>query len=78
MIGLMNGYILHAYRNKEFKISKVLNIILWLLVFILAYLMIYAPYDIKGVMEGRAYWATRKAVWGVCLSWVTISCIKVF
>jgi len=76
LIGLMTGYILHVYRNKEFKISRVINMILWLIVFILSYLMVYAPYWIKGEMEGRAYWATRKAVWGVCLSWVTISCIK--
>jgi len=77
LIGLMTGYILHVYRNKEFKISRVLNMIIWCIVFILAYLMVYAPYnDFDSWLEYRAYWATKKLVWGICLSWVTISCIK--
>ena len=77
MIGLMTGYILHVYRNKEFKISRVLNLVLWLIVFLLAYLMVYSPYWIDNGYEYRAYYTTKKTIWGICLSWITISCIKV-
>merc|ERR1719342_608885 len=76
LIGLMTGYILYVYRNKEFKISRVLNLVFWLIVFLLAYLMVYSPYWIDNGYEYRAYYTTKKTIWGVCLSWITISCIK--
>jgi len=76
LIGLMTGYILHVYKNKEIKINKALNIFLWFIAFCLGYEMVYAPWEFSSLPEYRAYITTRKAVWGFCLSWVTISCIK--
>ena len=78
LIGLMMGYILHMTKNMEIKIDFTLNIIIWQIIFLVAYGLVYGPYvmdDIDG-SDDKAYYFFFKNAWGVCLAWVTFACVK--
>ena len=76
MLGLMTGYILHETKDKEIKISNALNLSIWSFVFLVAFSLIYGPYNITSGLEHDAYEAMMKTSWGLCLAWVVIACVK--
>ena len=73
LIGLMTGYILHIKRDQNVRIYRLLNIIFWIVATFIGYYCVYAP---ALGLPGSFYPTNRKWLWGLCLSWVTFSCVK--
>ena len=76
MLGLMTGYILHVTKGKEIKISSAQNLSIWSFVFLVAFSLIYGPYNITTGLENEIYQALMKTCWGLCLGWVVFACVK--
>ena len=76
LLGLMTGYILHVTKDKDIKISNALNLSIWSFVFLVAFSLIYGPYNITTHYEMQAYEAMMKSCWGLCLAWVVFACVK--
>ena len=68
LIGLMTGYILHLKRYQNVKINWLINGIVWIIVALIGFFCVYNPFG--GSIN------TSKWTWGLCLSWVTFSCVK--
>ena len=76
LFGLMTGYILHVSKDKNIKIHRLINIIIWLLVTLIALSCIYSAGYIDTLEKTKPYIIFRKFGWGLCLSWITFSCVK--
>ena len=76
MLGLMTGYILHVTKDREIKISRGRNLFIWSFVFLMAFSLIYGPYNITTGTEYKAYQLMMKSCWGLCLAWVVFACVK--
>ena len=80
----MTGYILWLTKDKTVVINRKLNVLIWANAVVLGLLLVFRPYrdfrwdsgkDID-LVEGRSFYAFRKAGWGLCLMWVTFSCCR--
>ena len=80
----MTGYLLWLTKDKNVVIDVNLNRLLWLLATVIGLLLVYLPYrdfnfdsqNWLDKLEWRAFYAFRKAGWGLCLMWVTFSCCR--
>ncbi|XP_048237969.1 O-acyltransferase like protein-like [Haliotis rufescens] len=82
-IGMMLGYILHAMKQHEVKMSPFLQGVGWLLALVAAGACTLATYDANA--EGRPGWGVEartahetlyRPVWGLVLAWVIFMCCK--
>ena len=83
MLGLLMGYILHTTKDRTIKISRLLNLLVWTLAFLVGFALVYGPYDIPSDTSDPSFWlkyrgymSLNKASWGLCLSWVVFACVK--
>ena len=75
LVGIMLGYILHVTKEKGVKIDNRLNILVWQVVFLVAFALIYAPHDLT-VKDNVVFFTFKNLAWGLCLAWVTFSCCR--
>ncbi|XP_045494787.1 O-acyltransferase like protein-like [Colias croceus] len=80
LVGMVFGYLLHVWRNEKVEISKIMNIIIWLLVLAVQALTVYSSYPIM-----QSTWDNQTAdnlinsfvrpAWALALGWVIFSCV---
>ena len=46
LLGIMMGFILHSTKNKNIRIHWALNLLLWMIFFVLACCLVYGPYNL--------------------------------
>ncbi|XP_053380235.1 nose resistant to fluoxetine protein 6-like [Mercenaria mercenaria] len=78
VIGFFTGYILYITECKV-KMSKLLNIIGWLVATGVALMVLYGLYTSDGspklgVDTSALYNATFRTAWGMCVAWVIFAC----
>ncbi|XP_067686161.1 O-acyltransferase like protein-like [Haliotis asinina] len=82
-IGMMLGYILHALKSRDVKMSPFLQGVGWLLALVAAGACTLSTYDANA--EGRPGWGVEartahetlyRPVWGLILAWVIFMCCK--
>ncbi|XP_038214626.1 O-acyltransferase like protein-like [Zerene cesonia] len=81
IVGMVFGYLLHVWRQDKLKISKIINLIIWMLVLAAQSLIIYSSYPIM-----QMDWDNQTAdslinsfvrpTWALCLGWVIFSCVQ--
>ena len=76
MLGLLMGYVLHTTKGTTVKINRILNILLWLVTFTAGAAVVYGPYWHMTRSSLLVYLTWYRLTWGLCLSWVTFSCVK--
>ncbi|CAJ0582468.1 unnamed protein product, partial [Mesorhabditis spiculigera] len=77
IIGILVGYLLQM--KKTMKINKLLNLVLWGLCFAGMLFVVPVPsathiQDLMPLFWRAAYSSLSKPLWGICLSWIVISC----
>ena len=74
----MCGYLLWLTKDKEVKIDRSLNLVLWAVVSLLGLFLVYRTHFLPSYdwAEAKLYYTARKAGWGLCLTWVTFSCCR--
>ena len=70
------GYLLHVTKDRQLELPSQLTLLIWELVAAAALALIYGPYDMHTAAGYKLYIICRKWVWGLCLAWVTIACVK--
>ena len=78
IIGIMCGYLLWLTKDKEVKIDRSLNLVLWAVVSLLGLFLVYRTHFLPSYdwAEAKLYYTARKAGWGLCLMWVTFACCR--
>ncbi|XP_055912803.1 nose resistant to fluoxetine protein 6-like [Eupeodes corollae] len=80
LIGFGFGYFLHKNRQSEFKLSKRVQAICWIVSFFTMTAIIFGPYfslNAKGrgtVFEAAMYESLRRVCWAVVHVWLTFAC----
>ncbi|GFX26830.1 nose resistant to fluoxetine protein 6 [Trichonephila clavipes] len=77
-VGLTVGYLLVIRKN--LRIPLRVNLIGWLLAFVLSLTVLYGVYDwnqgnVPGIIVSTLYTCTNKFVWSLALAWVTFACV---
>ncbi|XP_052221322.1 nose resistant to fluoxetine protein 6-like isoform X1 [Dreissena polymorpha] len=78
IVGLLTGYVLYKTKCKV-TMSKIVNIIGWILAAGLAIAILYGLYSDDGTIKFNKattafYNATSRTVWGACVAWVVFAC----
>lgn len=78
VVGIFTGYLLHITECKP-RMSKMLNMVGWVLATTVAMLVLYGLYSSDGsphlsVETSALYIATSRTAWGMCVAWVIFSC----
>ena len=68
-------YIIHVTKEKGVKIDSRLNILIWQVVFLMAFALIYSPHDLT-VKDNVVFFTFKNLAWGLCLSCVIFSCSR--
>ena len=84
IIGLMTGYLLYITKDKPVVIDRKLTCLAWFNAILLGLILVYRSFrdfhfesdNFWDKLEGRSYYAFRKAGWGFCLMWVTFACCR--
>ena len=85
LVGLMTGYLLHITKDKEVRMNRLVNLLVWIVVALVAFALIYAPNDpatwkwfdpIYDINKTRAYYSVNHLAWGLVLGWITFSCCR--
>ena len=63
-------------KDRQLELPSHLTLLIWELVAATALALIYGPYDMHTAAGYKLYIICRKWVWGLCLAWVTIACVK--
>ncbi|KAL5292653.1 hypothetical protein ACFFRR_011433 [Megaselia abdita] len=80
LMGILFGYILTQFKNKEVKIPLVYNLIAWAATFTVIFSVVFGPYNSQQVgyessaAEAASYDAFTRVAWGVALSWIIFAC----
>ncbi|XP_069123540.1 nose resistant to fluoxetine protein 6-like [Argopecten irradians] len=79
IVGIVTGYTIYQ-TNGQYKIPKVLNLLIWLVMAVIACVVLYG---ISGPVNGHLwdngvtslYNALHRSVWGMCVCWVIFACV---
>ena len=74
---------LYNVKNKPFLSLQELNIIAWIVAFIIGYLVVYGlnlPESYAGILPSKAvnaaYGGFHRLAWGIAISWVIFACCR--
>merc|ERR1712062_882651 len=84
IIGIMTGYLLYITKDKPVVIDRKLTCMAWFNAIVLGLILVYRSFrdfhfesdNFWDKLEGRSYYAFRKAGLGFCLMWVTFACCR--
>ena len=85
ILGILTGYMLWRTKDNQFVMNRTLNLIIWCAVTLLGLTLVYRSYwgfhndegdSFFHKAEFKAFYALRKAGWGLCLMWVTFCCCR--
>ncbi|XP_069123541.1 nose resistant to fluoxetine protein 6-like [Argopecten irradians] len=79
IVGIVTGYIIYR-TNGDFKISKELNLLIWVAMTVVACVVVYGISDpVTGSQWDNGisalYNALHRSVWGMCVCWVIFACV---
>ncbi|XP_021359994.1 nose resistant to fluoxetine protein 6-like [Mizuhopecten yessoensis] len=79
IVGIVTGSILYR-TNCNYKIPKVINLVAWVFIAVMACLVLYGINDPVNGQEwsngvNALYNAVHRSVWGMCVSWVIFACV---
>ncbi|XP_055913312.1 nose resistant to fluoxetine protein 6-like [Eupeodes corollae] len=80
LVGFGLGYFMHVNRQREFRLHKMLQLLGWVVCFLIMISTVFGPYFSlnahgKGtVIETALYDAWKRPVWALALAWITFAC----
>nr|XP_032515089.1 nose resistant to fluoxetine protein 6-like [Danaus plexippus plexippus] len=81
IIGMMLGYLLYIWKGHQLKISKVLNMFLWIISLSICALIIYCIHptlqiDYENQILDSIINSFMRPLWALALSWIIFACVK--
>ncbi|XP_055842224.1 nose resistant to fluoxetine protein 6-like [Episyrphus balteatus] len=81
LVGFGLGYFMHINRNRRFQLSKLTQVLGWIICFGILCSIIFGPYftihnrkGVATVFEAAMYEGWKRCSWAIALAWITFAC----
>ncbi|KAL3266701.1 hypothetical protein HHI36_010863 [Cryptolaemus montrouzieri] len=77
IVGIIGGIIFYEYKGKPFRISRVVNILLWILTIAIMLVLIIYLHDVtenETQDKDNIFYPLYRPIWSICIMWIVFSC----